>query len=91
MVRAGIAYSDAGHARIIELTKAHNIGIVELFESLAFADDELVARALQQGLPRRKDKMAATKAEKKAADNLIKTALAKVPADKLEAFLASQA
>lgn len=61
MIKASIAYSTSGHARITQLCARHKLNIVELFESLAFADDQVVAAAVAQGLPRRKEKMAANK------------------------------
>ena len=73
MIRASIAYSNAGHARIQELSQRHNIAIVELIESMAFADDEIVKSAIAQGLSRRKTKMAEAKKTIRASMQILKT------------------
>ena len=73
MIRASIAYSNAGHARIQALCKRHDITVIELFESMAFADDQAVNAAIAQGLPRRKAAMLENKKSVSAARQVLKT------------------
>lgn len=72
MIRASIAYSDAGYARVQALCVTHRLSVIELFESMAFADDQTVAAAISQGLPRRKGTMSANKKIISAAKRVVK-------------------
>lgn len=86
MIRASIAYSDAGYARVQELCATHHLSVIELFESMAFADDPTVAAAISQGLPRRKEAMYANKKVISAARRVVRN----MTPEQLAALIESQ-
>lgn len=86
MKRSAIAYSTDGWSRVQQLCERHCLNVVELFESLAFADDEIVANAIAQGLPRRKEKMS----DNKKVISQAKRAVKLMSSEQLAALIQSQ-